>query len=206
MFNDFIKTDSWVELKTKKVCAIDIDDTLSDSTPFWIAYVNDKLKTSFNDLDEMKNTLSYKQYKKLKKEYRVSGIKANIPALPGASELTKKLKERGYHIIIITARPANDYPELTKITNQWLRDNNIEYDGIIFDKDKHVKVLEKAPNLSFSVNDHYTEALLLAKWGYNTFLLDNRYNRRDHPNDFRGDIIRVNNLLEIIKYLEVKGD
>jgi uncharacterized HAD superfamily protein len=108
----------------------------------------------------------------------------------------------GYHIIIITARPASDYPELTKITNQWLRDNGIQYDSIIFDKHKHIKVLENAPNLEFSINDHYTEALLLAKWGYNTFILDNKYNRRDHPNDFNGNINRVDNLMDIIQYLK----
>jgi len=194
--------DSWIELTNEKVVSIDIDDTICDSTPFWIEFVNDKLGTDFDNLGTLKATLPYNEYKKIKKEFRTSGIKLDIPMIEGASDLTRKLKELGYKIIIITARPANEYPELTKITNQWLRDNDIKYDGIIFDKHKSIKVLEQVPNLEFSVNDHYTEALLLAKWGYTTFLVDNKYNRRDHDNPYTGKIIRVKELTEIIKYIE----
>ena len=192
------RPDTWEEMKNEKVCAIDIDDTIADSIPFFVKWIENKTGYDFENLDEIKNCLSYNKYRKLKKEYRTSGVKLKIPVISGASELTKFLKAEGYKIIIITARPAADYPELTKITNQWLRDNEIQYDGIIFDRDKHVKVLEQVPNLRFSINDHKTEANLLSKWGYTTFLIDNPYNQGE-----TGEyVVRIKKLSEVQDYIK----
>ena len=195
------RIDTWEDMKSEKVCAIDIDDTIAASIPFFIEWMNKRLQKSFTDLDEIKNTIPYNQYRRLKKEYRTSGVKLNIPVIPGSSELTSGLKTLGYKIIIITARPANDYPELTKITNQWLRNNDIQYDGIIFDKHKHIKVLEQVPNLSFSINDHKTEANLLSKWGYTTFLIDNIYNQ----GEIGENVVRISKLSEILDHILEKG-
>ena len=194
-----MRKDTWSEIRAQKVVAIDIDDTLSESTKFWINYVNEELGTDFKDLDVMKSTLSYNKYRKLKEKFRTSGVKKYIPPIPGASELTSALKDMGYGIVIITARPNKKYPGLSKVTTDWLLRNGIQYDAIIFDPDKHIRVLETFPNLSFSINDHFTEAALLAKWGYDTFLLDNEYNRRSHNiDDLPGNIVRVKSLYEII--------
>ena len=190
--------DTWAAMKNEKVIAIDIDDTIADSIPFFIDWINSRLQKTFCDLNEIKNSIPYNQYRKLKKEYRTSGVKLNIPMIHGANELTHKLESMGYKIIIITARPANEYPELTKITNQWLREKDIVYSGIIFDKHKSTKVLEQVPNLSFSINDHRTEANLLSKWGYITYLIDNPYNQ----GEIGTNVIRVKNLLDILNYVE----
>jgi len=157
--------------------------------------------TTFNDLNVLKDTLSYTAYRKIKREYRTSGVKLNIPMMAGASRLTKELKKLGYKIIIITARPSNEYPEINKITNQWLRNTNIEYDSILFDKHKSTKVLEQVPHLAFSINDHFSEAKMISKFGFKTFLLNNKYNGIRENDTIDTNIIRVDKLMDILKYI-----
>ena len=48
--------------------------------------------------------------------------------IPGTKEKFKEWKDKGYTIIITTARPA----EAEEITVKALADNELEYDGIIF--------------------------------------------------------------------------
>lgn len=54
-----------------------------------------------------------------------------------ASEVIKKLKEEGNEIYIITARnewglTGEDYGNMKNFVSQWLEDNNISYDKIIY--------------------------------------------------------------------------
>lgn len=54
-----------------------------------------------------------------------------------ASEVIKKLKQEGHEIYIVTARneyglAKEDYGRMKEFVSKWLKDNNIEYDRIIY--------------------------------------------------------------------------
>jgi len=189
----------WEELQKEKVCGIDLDGVLSDYPNCWMKFVNETRSKNFNNLFEMKQTLSYWDYKELKQQYRNSGYKEFIAAKPYAKEFARILKENDYKIIILTARPFQEYKNLSKITTKWLEINNIEYDSVISGKDKYVKILLQFPNLRFMVEDHRSITNLVASWNYRVYLLNNEYNQ----GDIVQKVVRVNSLFEVLKAEEL---
>lgn len=75
-----------------------------------------------------------------------------------ASEVIKKLRQEGNKIYIITARneeglPAEAYGKMQELTKQWLIQNEIEYDKIIFasDTEKKEKCIEN--DITYMIED-----------------------------------------------------
>ena len=197
-----MQSNKWEVEKGKKVCYFDIDGVLNNYPECWLEFIRMKLPSKdsrteyiLGDLNRAKHNIPYQEYKDLKWEYRESGYKENISITPMAPEITYDLHQRGYHIVIITARPVKEHPSLFKQTINWLQKNNIEFDDIIFDMDKHIAVLKRYPHLNFGVEDHRYYANLVASWGYHMYLLDNKYNQGDiHKN-----VTRIKSLVEILE-------
>ncbi|KKL53812.1 hypothetical protein LCGC14_2271690 [marine sediment metagenome] len=161
-----------------KIVAIDLDGCLCVYPDAWVNYINQKTINNFTDLNQVKNKISFAEYKKLKQKYRTSGIKAKLPKITGATKLTKRLKKLGYTIIILTARPIYEIPEVFRDTLSWLKTNKIVYDLLFAASDKHIKILKYFPNINFIVEDNAAVANNIAKLGYKVFLLDNIYNQQ----------------------------
>lgn len=191
----------WEIKQKEKICCFDLDGVLLSSYPqCWINYVNKELKTNFTDLNEMKATISYDIYRKLKEQYRISGVKETLPADEEAELITKTLKQLGYTIIIMTARPAHKYPTLYTQTINWLRKNNISYNSIIFEeKNKHAKIISEFYNIKFMVEDNSYIANQISKWGYKVFLLKNKYNEKLKLEKSVILIKKLNDILKTIK-------
>jgi len=193
--------DLWKLREKEKICCIDIDGVLLSVYPqCWIDFVNSKLKTKFNDLFKMKNTVPYDIYRKLKNEYRTCGIKETFKADEDAEELTKSLKKLGYTILIMSARPVKQYPSLYIQTTNWLNKNKISYDCVYYgEKDKHAKILMEISHLKFMIEDNSMIASQISKWGYKVFLLNNKYNKKAKTEK---NVIRINKLREVLKYIK----
>ena len=191
----------WEIKEKEKICCIDIDGVLLSSYPqCWIDFVNKKLKTKFTDLNKMKDTISYQQYRNLKEKYRVCGIKEALEPDENASYITDYLRGLKYTIVIITARPANKYLTLYNQTINWLKKNRIKYDYIHFgEKDKHAKILNELPHVKFIIEDNSYVANSVSKWGYKVFLLDNKYNKSVK---LEKNVIRIYKLKDIRKYIK----
>jgi len=169
--------DIWKMREKEKVCILDLDDTLAESIPYWVNWINEKKGTHYKTLDEAKDFLRYREYKNLKAEFRSSGAKANILPKPYASEFTKELHKMDYQIIIVTRRPFSMHKNLFKLTKNWLEKNDIEYDGLIFEDKKHLKILSEFENISFAVEDNRYIANIFGNLGIKCYLLDNLYNQ-----------------------------
>lgn len=190
----------WEIKKAEKICAFDIDGVLNNYPVCWVNWVNKKLDAGYADINDLKEHLSYDQYRKLKREYRESGVKENLVPAEGARRITNALRRRGYKIIVVTARPAQEIPSLFGQTIRWLDKNKIAYDHIEFgQKNKRGKLVEDFPNIKFIVEDNSYLANQMAKWGYKVFLMDSRYNRKLKTEK---GVIRIEGLEQILK--EVK--
>jgi len=193
-----MKSNIW-EIKEKEcVCVLDLDDSIADSIPFWLNYVNKEKKTNFKDLNEMKSTLTFREYKNLKTKYRESWEKIKIPPIKDASLFTKKLKDKGYIIVILTRRPLYLHKSLFAQTKTWLEKNEIEYDIVLFEEKKHLRIIAEIENIDFYLEDNRYIADSIAKFGIKVYLLDNIYNQ----GELNKNVIRVKSLLEVLKYIK----
>lgn len=174
--------ENWEREKDQKVAAIDLDGVLVDYPKCWVNWVNTNTQNKFKDLNEMKSSLTYDEYRKLKKTYRTVGVKAMVPAVKDASNFVRTLQEHEYKVIILTSRPYRIYREIYNATLKWLENNKINPDGIIWDAQKHYAVLREFPYLKFMVEDNAELANQVARLGYKVYLLDNMYNKQPLEN------------------------
>jgi len=178
-----------------KIVCIDLDGCLCQYPDGWINFVNQTENKNFKNLNEMKESLSFKGYKELKLKYRTSGVKAKLEMIKDADSFTQKLRESGYTIIILTARPIYEIPEVFRDTLSWLKDNKICYDLIFVGKDKHIKIQKYFPKISFIVEDNAGIANQVAALGYKVYVVDNVYNRQP----LNSGCSRIFNLKEILE-------
>lgn len=178
----------------QKLCGLDIDGVLNEYPKCWVDFVNLMTGSQFVNLNEMKNTLTYTQYKNLKHLYRSSGYKEDLPVRFGAINLTRTLKRAGFGNILVTSRPFDKYPDLRMQTKRWLEKGQLVYDDLLYSGKKHLEIITQYPDIKFMVEDNRAFANDIARCGYRVYLLSNEYNRGDvHEN-----IVRINSLEEII--------
>ncbi len=183
--------------KEDKVCAIDLDDTLANSDEHFTKVYNKENHTDFTNRSFIKKATHALIYENFKFWYRESGEKIDIPVKNGAKKLCDYLKEKGFKIVIISARPYEQHNRIFSDTLQWLNDNQIHYDAIYFEKDKHIKILKELPHLSFLIEDDLEYAKQISNLGYKVYLL---YDSKIEDNVENKNIVVVNNLTDIKKH------
>ena len=141
---------------------IDIDGVLADIEPYVFEYGSKLLYDkgrSLEDIDREKYE-TYEIFKWNRDDEHEFWDKymfnyyTKAPARIFASEVIKKLKEHGHNIYIITARGISEkelYSYLKDITKKWLKENDIYYDEIFFEKDKKkIKSISKKIEKAFN--------------------------------------------------------
>lgn len=155
---------------------IDIDGTITDSY-FWIKYLNKFFGFNLKDEDIVKfdicrvANISEEDYQRF---YDKWGEEMHLNAIirDGAASVLKKLSEK-HNIYYITARPE----KYRQATEAWMDKNDLPR-GEIYMMGNHNKE-EKAKELQCDVfiEDRYRNAVMIAKEGIKTLLIDSNYNR-----------------------------
>lgn len=127
---------------------IDIDGVLTDEHSFIIDFASKYLNernipyTVHKDIYDSEKVfdVSKEVWREFWKEH-IFYYSKNVQARPFASEVINKLKKENIEIFIITARYYTTYEnehteEMQKIVKEWLNNNNIPYDKIIFSEEK----------------------------------------------------------------------
>ena len=158
-------------LEDKNIIGIDIDGVIADYPNSFIRFIE---KNTGKDLsgfvmkryalyDDLGAYIGDKELlKELKHKYRVSGEKRYINVIPGAQETIKTLKEKGFTIVLLTARPYKKYPRIFADTIEWLNKNNIIYDAIIWDENKEERILKEFPGMKFMLEDCFENAVKIS--------------------------------------------
>ncbi|MDF2615473.1 MAG: hypothetical protein K0Q47_128 [Sedimentibacter sp.] len=179
-----------------KIVGIDIDGILGDYPKWFLKFVYEKTGKEFNTLEQVKNCFGTSEYEGLKSLYRQSGWKATMPVCEHASEFTNLLHNKGYKIIILTARPYKDYYTIYPDTLQFLKENEIYFDAIIWDEEKHLRIIKEFPKMLFMIDDTLEVAEAVAAEGYVVFLKQTEPFVNIDPK-FWDKIITFSDLLEI---------
>lgn len=119
-----------------------------------------------------------------------------IPTTPNAVDFTKALREKGYWIQLLTARPA-DNPLCLFDTARWLTNSGIEFDDVAFSGEKFRWIAQSQfPNqVAFCVDDSPKHAAEFASHGLKTFSPTQPYNRALFKQE---GVFMVENLLQIV--------
>lgn len=127
----------------------------------------------------------------------IERIAKNLKVIEGAKEYIDKLKEDGHNIYIITGRDNGDYSDPYNMTKEWLQENNIYYDKLIFtdayDKSQKSKECIKN-NVEIMIDDSASICKDCVESGITTLIMDKPYNREEN-------ITRVKNWKEIYEYI-----
>ena len=183
---------------------IDIDGVLADIEPYVFEYGSKLLYDkgrSLEDIDREKYE-TYEIFKWNRDDEHEFWDKymfnyyTKAPARIFASEVIKKLKKHGHNIYIITARGISEkelYSYLKDITKKWLKENDIYYDEIFFEKDKKKIINEN--NIDLMIED-YEKNIKKIEEDCNIIVFDCIYNKniKNHQ--------RVNSWYEILYLIE----
>src|ERR1700746_3013491 len=132
----------WGGFPSKPVVGLDIDGTLGDYHGHFLWFATQWFGRSFPPPDEINPGLRLwefmaipqHEYRECKLAFRQGGLKRFMPVYPFASELTSRIRKAGAEVWICTPRPYLRLDNIDPDTREWLRRNNIAYDGVIWEK------------------------------------------------------------------------
>jgi len=186
---------------------VDIDGVLSDYPDVFCEWVCQTVpEFSFEKrgdlpfLSTLREELGSKRYRELKDRYRESGAKRSQRVRPGAKALLDGLRAAGFSVILLSARPYWRFSRIYADTLEWLAENGLRHDAVLFHPEKHRKILEDFPGLLAMVEDDPVVAAEMVSVGVSVVLVSNQLNERQEvPGAVRvaGPIEALEAILEI---------
>ncbi len=116
----------------------------------------------------------------------IEDVARKLKPIEDAPYYIKKLKENGHKIYIITGRNNGEYTNPYELTQQWLKQYDVEYDELILTNayDNHAKTevcLEK--NIDLMIEDSVRIGLDLMNYGVKVYIMNTRYNQKEQTLD-----------------------
>lgn len=192
------------------IVGVDIDGVLADYPRSYIEFMNQELGANFS----CENVTNYdigahfgiprNQAIQLKDKYRQTGQKRFIPVIEGAREFLQTLKDAGFTVVLLTARPYDEYKRMYADTVLWLKDNELPFDSLIFNEDKEAYLLKHfgTENVKFFVDDASGNANLISDAGVKCYLINRPYNAGHNINQ---NVIRTDNLEEVLNHENISN-
>jgi uncharacterized HAD superfamily protein len=140
--------------------------------------------------------------KELKHEFRKSGELKNVGVFPGAKVFLNTLRNKDYKIVLLSARPYKKYRRIFADTQEWLSENGLVHDAILWDEDKMDRLIREfgEDNVEFFIEDNLENANSISKTT-NVYLINKSYNK----GKINENVIRVNSLKEVLVIEEKKS-
>ena len=109
------------------------------------------------------------------------------------------LREQGYKIMLLTARPYEQYKRIFADTMEWLESNNLPYDSIIFDEKKEERLIREfgKDRIEFFIDDVVGNANTISRLGAPCYLITRPYNV---GKELAEGVTRINKLEEVMKH------
>lgn len=187
------------ESGTKVVC-VDLDDVVCDLTP-WVQEL-EKLKGNAPN-----NSRTLQMMEAWKDDWYKEGRFCELLPVIGAVEALNEIRDLGFKIVVITARPQWQYRRIYADTLEWLAKYGIPHDLILFNKDKVESVfthLTPAWPLVF-VEDHPRNAMQLGAAGIPVLFFTTPRNL-DFDEATMENVVRVHNWGDVLGHIRSQLD
>lgn len=176
----------------KNIVVVDIDGVLCDyrlGLLYWIRQswpslaqkANEHLKVDNTWIDNHSMEVSYREWLGVLEMFRLSGGKQSLPVFPGAKTLLDWCKKSDFEIVLLTSRPIDIYSNIYRDTVEWLRNNKLPYDMILWSKSKadmvyKMRLLDK---VLWAFDDELRHVIDYAKLDIHTIWIDLYDSRKD---------------------------
>lgn len=140
----------------RPVVAIDIDGTLADFHSHFLAFgeqyldvVGDYASRAYDGTGSFREwccgvwDCDEYTWRQVKLAYRQGGMKRSLPPFHGAAEICRAIREAGAELWVTTTRPYLRLDGIDPDTRFWLERRGIEYDGLLYDEDKYLRLAER---------------------------------------------------------------
>ena len=173
----------------KPVVVVDVDDVLAKFRNSFYSWVNEKYDADLADESDeyfFTRTIAGKAGDELLAEFVADGQVRNLEVCVNLQTALRHLRESGYWIHILTARPADELKCLYE-TYAWLLEN-VEFDSLALHPEKYIHLAATEPYkqgfVVCAIDDSPKHAAELAHHGIHTFVPKRNYNRGvwDHIN------------------------
>lgn len=176
------------------VLVVDVDNVIADLTDW-----DKNLRKARGDSEGM-NEKVVDVLESMKDTFYKEGGFTKLKPIPGAVEGVRELRGYGWKIVLISARPYWQYKRIHADTVLWLREIGLEYDLLMFNKDKAEAIYEFIfpARPSYLVEDREKHVLEVSELGIRVLLLDYPYNEGVKDTEL---ITRVRGWDEIVKII-----
>lgn len=177
------------------IIGLDIDDTITDTFGAMFGYAQkytiEELQRS-GKIDYLKSFSNHNYIQSLHNWNEEEGMNffekyykkiiVETTPFPFAVETINKLKEEGHKIVLITARWDFEDTNVRKLTEEWLKNQNIHYDNLVVNASTKLEaVIEN--KVDIFVDDSFENCIAVSNSGIKTFIMDTRCNKNlDNPN------------------------
>ena len=186
-----------LQSSNEKVAVIDIDGVLNNYPLNFVDFFQSN-GFEYEDIKTFKLN-DFANYSAQKHCFRAQGHEANGKLVKGVNEKLKNI-QKNHKIVLLTARPYEEYSRLFSDTVQWLEDNEVPYDFIFFSKNKEEWLLNnfKKEQIALVVDDQINNVTQLMKYFSNVFLVknENLYTSSDYEN-MNKDIKLIDSLVDV---------
>lgn len=138
------------------VVAVDLDGVLNCypcDFLVWCSASMDISSESALTIAALRREVGPARYAELKDAYRESGEKRNQEMRAGAKELIDGLRAAGLTVVLLSKRPYWRFSRIYADTLQWLEENELRVDAVLFHPEKHRKLLEDFPGVVAVIED-----------------------------------------------------
>lgn len=128
----------------ERIIVTDLDGTAADFRAGFAQWMKmeDHVRTLAVDVDL---GIPYDRYAMLKDEFESTGGYAHLPVYSDWQWLVQEEKRKGAAIFVATARPTDHFRRIASDTKQWLDEQKIQPDTLLFGRDERiVSLLEMA--------------------------------------------------------------
>lgn len=176
------------EVHTGGVVGVDIDGVLADYPNGYLDWVRRRSGVAIPPLvghdiyGHIAAAVGPERAAHLKHEFRETGGKLLLPVYPEAKKILDGLRARKIYIILISARPYQQYRRIMADTMFWLQQHQLGFDGILWDSGKANLISKQFPELLCMFEDEIGHASPIATLGIPVMMPSRVYNLNfSHP-------------------------
>lgn len=200
----------WMTTLSNPVALVDLDGVLADFIEGFIVWLLQRplpqqtietltrIRQTREFIDAASLGVSIPEWEELNHEFRTTGQFGMLPAMPYAQEFVRFCRRQGYHVVAVTSRPIDQYPNIYDDTVEWFAKHQMHVDKIWWGPNKAEKlasVKHLIPEIRFAVDDDTRYVSQFSAYGIpRVYWYQGKYSNKDIG------VITVQNLQDIMEH------